>query len=499
MFKEKYSAIYDRIEIDEQLLTSTLTQKRLTKKSTKPIGRFVALPVGAVALLFIVFTLLVNLSSTFALALNNIPTLNRLAEVVSFSPSLSDAVDNEYVQVIGQEKTIDDITIRIEYVIVDQRQLHVFYTLQSERYDNLWLSDFRLMNADNTPLDEYIAAHLIQNRNFMEYDFVQEDLRYVMFSFIDIDMPEDLIIEGNIFDAQESELISNETASSTFSNLYNPVPIQSFSIPISFDSKLIQQIEVIDVNQEFILDGQTVTITTIDILPTQTRVNFIENEGNSAWLKFLSLYIIDENGVRFGQAENDVTRVGFYGSDIMLFNLETLYFTDSQNLTLVITDAVWLDKNTEPTRVDLVNNVAENLPPDVDFIEAKGVDGDWFLTFSVLYREQKHNDYFFVDTGGLMHETFSSEFYDGSGNIQLFAIRWGTSNGYEVWKIYDEEDLGDCQFNASINPLQMRFIETPGAFGDMFTITDYSYDVVYLIPSFSHMSILEAPIEIIVQ
>ena len=173
MFKEKYRAIYDQITPDEQLLADTLalgsdktTYKTKPGQQTKRIARFVAIPAGALASLFIAFTILVNLSPAFALSLESVPVLGELSafvsfslrDTVSFSPSLSEAVENDYLQHIGQEQTIGDITLRIEYVIVDQKQLHVFFTLQSEHYKDLFPADLTLLTANGMPLENTLFS-----------------------------------------------------------------------------------------------------------------------------------------------------------------------------------------------------------------------------------------------------------------------------------------------------------------------------------------------------
>jgi hypothetical protein len=69
------------------------------------------------------------------------------------SPSLSAAVENEYVQPMRLEQTANGITAKIEYVIVDQKQLNVFYTLNSEIYSSMDATP-DVMGAD----DSYLSA-----------------------------------------------------------------------------------------------------------------------------------------------------------------------------------------------------------------------------------------------------------------------------------------------------------------------------------------------------
>ena len=81
--------------------------------------------------------LLVNLFPPFARACGNVPLLRALAQAVAWSPSLSAAVENDYVQPMGQSQTVNGITATVEYVIVDQKQVHIFFTLKGEGYESL--------------------------------------------------------------------------------------------------------------------------------------------------------------------------------------------------------------------------------------------------------------------------------------------------------------------------------------------------------------------------
>lgn len=134
--------------------------------------------------------------------------------------------------------------------------------------------------------------------------------------------------------------------------------------------------------------------------------------------------------------------------------LESSFFSESRNLTLYITGAVWLDKNMERIQVDLANCKAERLPEGVTFLQSVRNGNDWNLTFSSS--ERKANN---------ACQLFGTEYYDEKGNKYDFGS-WST------------------------------LLETPGAFTVQFSLKDYPFDTVYLSPSFSHTVTLAEPIEI---
>ena len=111
---------------------------------------------GSVAGVCAAFVVAVNTLPTFALACAKVPVLRELAAAVAFSPSLSAAVEHDYVQYVGQSQTFDGTTLTLDYVIADQQQMVVFY-----RTDGDFLSysaSCDLKDANGAPLFGYSVS-----------------------------------------------------------------------------------------------------------------------------------------------------------------------------------------------------------------------------------------------------------------------------------------------------------------------------------------------------
>ena len=135
---DEYRALKEALNQPPLKLDFTLDRAYTKRKErARRRKRAVFAPTLSLAGLLAVFVLLVNTLPGFAYAAGRIPLLRELAQFVAISPSLSAAVENEFVQPVGQEQTQDGITARIEYVIVDQKQLNIFYTLDSEIYTSM--------------------------------------------------------------------------------------------------------------------------------------------------------------------------------------------------------------------------------------------------------------------------------------------------------------------------------------------------------------------------
>ena len=114
-------------------------EKRIVKEYRKKRTIYSSLSVVAAAFLFVI---LVNTSTAFASGILNVPVIGKLAELVKFDKSLSNAIENEYVQEVdltawdGQERLI------LPYVIADEKNLVLFYQLpkEFEQAANEWVN-----------------------------------------------------------------------------------------------------------------------------------------------------------------------------------------------------------------------------------------------------------------------------------------------------------------------------------------------------------------------
>ena len=156
--------------------------------------------------------------------------------------------------------------------------------------------------------------------------------------------------------------------------------LAEFTFDLTFDPLFTDPGEVIPVNETFQMDGQTFTITEVEIYPTQLRLNVEGDPDNTAWLKGLYFYLENEDGERFDTVTNGITATGDEDTPAMVsFRLESPYFSDSNHLTLYITGARWLEKDHERVYVDLAHASAPWLPEGVTLTSAQRREGGWFF------------------------------------------------------------------------------------------------------------------------
>ena len=443
---EEYQALLQELEPTPPALAGT-TERALRRRRRDRRLRLFGVPVGSLAACFIAFVLLVNLFPPFARACGNVPVLRALAQAVAWSPSLSAAVENDYVQPMGQSQTENGITATVEYVIVDQKQVHIFFTLKGEGYESL-----------SAEMPEFTPR---QHCAVLGADFRQEPgtLLHFTLDYQDNDVPEGFTMAFAV--TGETGTVAEDAPAAPSRSILDepeweePDILASFTFELAFDPTYTAQGELVPVNSTFQLDGQTLTVTEAEVYPTHVRINVTGAADNTAWLEGLDFYLENEAGERFDSITN-----GVYAAfdpdqpNWKSFRLESPYFSDSQHLTLHITGATWLDKDMERIRVDLANGTVDGrLPEGVTLQKMRHRDNDWVLTFDVATPANTHN------------QVFESRYFDEDGTEH-------SMDNYG-WSVLDEE-------HAEV----------------YLPLKDCHQDTVWICPRWSHTIQAEVPVTI---
>ena len=461
---EEYKALLQELEPVPTALDGT-AERALRRRRRDRRLRIFGVPAGSLAACFIAFVLLVNLFPPFARACGNVPVLRALAQAVAWSPSLSAAVENDYVQPIGQSQTENGITATVEYVIVDQKQVHIFFTLKGEGYESL-----------SAEMPEFTPR---QHCAVLGADFRQEPgtLLHFTLDYQDNDVPEGFTMAFAV--TGETGTVAEDAPAAPSRSILDepeweePDILASFTFDLAFDPTYTARGETVPVNSTFQLDGQTLTVTEAEVYPTHVRVNVEGAADNTAWLEDLDFYLENEDGERFDSITNGVSATEDPDIPAMKsFRLESPYFADSAHLTLHITGAKWLDKDMERIRVDLINGTADRLPEDVALYSAERSGNGWLVQFSAPEEEEMH-----------FHQLFSMTYYDAEGN------EYSMDSRSTMTEPYIEGFISDEAFDAYRAAGEGRFFE-------VLPLQDYPYEEVWLCPLYSRATTAETPVTI---
>ncbi|MCL2203483.1 MAG: DUF4179 domain-containing protein [Defluviitaleaceae bacterium] len=452
-------------EYQELLLELENTPKEMSQMSAntkirarkRTILRSTLIPPGLFLAMLCMVTLAVNTSPTIAYAFERIPVLRQIAVAVNFNPSLTVAIEHEFIQRIDLAQTIGDITMRVEYVIVDQRQLNIFYTLSSPTY--AYLNSWRpaiFCAEDETHLPVSISSG--------PHTQSSGAIRQTVVNFFDGQMPDTLVFEMLVLGVDTAWMYAEipEPVQALPQREYTePADLIAFVFTLAFDPGFTEQGKILYLYQDFTLADQRMVLTSVEIYPTHMRINLAADPSNTAWLRSLHFFAENERGERFDTISNGITAFGAVDSPTMASHLlHSPFFAQSEALTLYIKGVEWLDKDMQRVRVDLANGIAQRLPEGVTLDEARWDGQSWHLSFAVIERAPNHN-----------HQIFGQDFFNEAGEAFRFnawssGIRFHSSPGYDA----------------------------PNVFFVQFALADFPYDIVYLTPAYSRVATLVAPV-----
>lgn len=474
---EEYKALLNELETTPPQLEYTVQRALARKKTLQRKKRLFGVPAGSLALCFTAFVLLVNLFPPFAAACGNVPVLRELAKAVAWSPSLSAAVEHDYVQPVDQSQSANGVTAAVEYLIVDRKQVNIFYTLDTDR-------DIARLDADyDIRLPEDLSGYSSSTGSF---GLENGALRRIDVNFVDIDVPETLELTLRVYDSTDRWEPGAEPAEAVedygdemLSDQREPerAYLAEFTFQLTFDPQFTAQGTVVPVNTAFQLDGQRFTVTEVEVYPTHLRVDIDDDGGNTAWLKGMSLYLENEHGERFESCVNGISASGDPdGKGYGTFWLDSPFFSRGEHLTLCITGAEWLDKDQERIRVDLTGGTGEPLPQGVRLEWTEKREGGWLVSFSAPYRW---------------------------GNTTLYQI-WGHAYQDAGGQVYERDGVSVTTTPMALGSLSGEELEAHEAYAaenrdryfESFALKGYQADQVWLEPAWTRVTAYDRPVEV---
>ena len=330
--KQEYDALMQELRHTPPALEGTM-DRALARRQARRRG---LRPLRSLAAAAAVFVLLVNVSTPFAQACAHIPVLGWLAQAVCFSHSLSSAVEHDWVQKVDQTQRDSGYTLTLENLIVDQKQVHLFYTL-------VW----------EDPACEYAMVYVDSERLSPRPSVLSDS----------VNGPQDA---GHIvLDYREEQVPDRLDLKLTVRPNGDGSPTARFRFQVTLDPSLTAVGQILPVEQWVELDGQQICVDRLEIYPTHARLMLRDCPDNTARLVSLLCHLEDETGRQY---EREGGLSGFSDPDtgfLTELRLASPYFQQPERLTLRITGAVWQDPEEAEVAVDLAAGTAAGLPEEV--------------------------------------------------------------------------------------------------------------------------------------
>lgn len=454
---DEYRALLAELHDAPKELAGT-AERALARERRARRGKWLGIPLASVGGLASAFVLLVNCSLPFALACGRVPGLRELAAAVALSPSLKAAVENGFVQAVGQEQTENGVTLRLEYLILDSAQINFFYTVSGADYER-----YHIYPSISGPDGEELEGYSIISGEAVPGELSDLNVNY---AGGDEQVPEAirLTCEVTAMPGHRTEQAAAPADQSIWDepgDRWRPQAVATFTFDLELDPELIVPSQVHRLDRWAEVDGQRLLFRELEIDPTHARLAVSTDPENTAWLRGLEFYLMDEDGARYGSGSRAgsagrLVSSGEDGTDgTIYYYLESSFFQAPEHLTLYITGAEWLDKGREWAAIDLETGDAEGLPEGVEVgsIQRAGEDVRCTLTSEEVSQLITWN---YRDPEG------------GEHRLESMGV-----------SAYDSEERGGEEVRET-----------------MFTLQDYPWDEVELELRISRTSRLEAPLEV---
>ena len=346
--KQEYDALTQELRQTPPALDGTL-DRALERRRTR---RRRLWPLRSLAAAAAVFVLLVNVSPPFAQACAHIPVLSWLAQAVCFSHSLSSAVEHDWVQKVDQTQSDSCYTLTLEDLIVDQKQIHLFYTLAWEdpscEYAMVYVDSGRLSPRPSVLSDSVNGP---------------QDAGHIVLDYREEQVPDRLDLELTVHPNGDGP------------------PAARFRFQVTLDPALTAAGQIRPVEQWVELDGQQIYVDRLEIYPTHARLLLEDHPDNTARLTSLLCHLEDETGQRY---EREGSFSSFSDPDngfLTQLRLASPYFQQPERLTLRITGAAWQEPDKAEVTVDLASGTAAGLPEEIRLTRVDEEDGRTVLYF----------------------------------------------------------------------------------------------------------------------
>lgn len=392
---EEYWALVAQLRETPPELAGTVDRARARARRERR-GKRLGIPLASLGGVAAAFVVLVNCSTPFAMACRRVPFVRELAQAVAFQPSLKAAFENDYVQPVGQSQTQNGITATVEYLIVDQTSLNVFYTLSWA--GETWLDVVPDLLGENGETPEGSRG-----ATWGDPAGTEEDYRLMTFYFDGEALPEKLQLVLEVSDSGRDK-VTNQLAAPTDAPVdSNPWPdeessprspvLAEFTFPLTIDPSLLGPGRTVEVGQWVELDGQRLYLDQLTIDPTRMELTLEADPDNTAELRSLDCYALDGAGNRYGKPS-----ITYGGGEAI--QLESCYFSENQDLTLYIEEAQWLDKDRTSFTLDLTTGEADWLPENLTDVTIERREGNVYLSFRNDDQAVTFDGYYYDPEGG---------------------------------------------------------------------------------------------------
>lgn len=283
-------------------------------KKRKRLIKYTGLAAAAIVLLFCIS--LVRVSPSFANALSSIPGAEKIINLIRNDKGYMSAVENDFLQSVGQTQEKDGYKVTIESLIVDRHRMVVFYHIEGAG-DEIQI-EFPDLLIDGDGVEQSISYSAHEN-GFGSLDFN---------------------LVHQLEDREEIELkvhLKNDTS------LIGP-----FKFPLKIDHSLYKgQHKQMAIDETVTIDNQRITFGKVEIDPLSVRVDVKYDPNNTKKIFHLNhVRLMDDKGEIWGSTGSH------FNEEESEIYIESNYFRKPEKLYLLFDGIHALDKDELIIEVD---------------------------------------------------------------------------------------------------------------------------------------------------
>lgn len=294
---EKCKKTFEDIKIPDNLNISIEEGKRKALKNRRIKSK---MPIAGAVAVFLTFIILINTSVTVAEAVDNIPVLKNIAEMLRVNEGIKFAMEEGYIQEVNKSMEKGGVKITITRIIGDCTKLIIGYTIEG---GGLY-SDGTGINITTIDKSQFLNGYIAYGGT---RDYSNDGLKplpgekYITTGNMDMnDLPKEILIN---FKGIQKKNYENGIAAEL-------VNVGDFSIPVELKDKIINvKPEILAINENINLGNHNLFIKEMRIYPMSTEVivdSKVGDKDNFGWLD--NCYLQDEKGRAFALTDGGASK-----------------------------------------------------------------------------------------------------------------------------------------------------------------------------------------------
>lgn len=303
------------LEEADQMILAGIAKAKADRSKQKRRRKGITWTVAMAAILVLAFVTSIRVSTAFANTVASIPGMEPFVAMIEQDKGLQAIFEEDYYQKIGVAQTVENVTMTIDGVILDETGMNVYYTIaSSEKMKAGSVNTIEITNSRPMP-DAGIGYGGMGANDVYSYQEI-----------MDLTFSERTIFNDLTFTVDaEMEIDGKKVA---------------FSIPFEVPEQTKPSKPFV-LNETAELEGQQFSVDEVVISPLRTAVQVTFDPANSKKiLSFEDMRLVDEKGEVWSEIANGITAFGSEeGKTTYTFFLQSNYFSAPKKLYLQINKA----------------------------------------------------------------------------------------------------------------------------------------------------------------